>query len=122
MINKSSSQILIVEDEPSICFLLKDFLSLYELHSIIVQNPSNIDKIIEQNQFSLALLDYGLPNLNGLDIAEIIRKKEKDCYIVLMTGWFPQIDDIRTQLVDNILHKPFQLEELRRILDEQGFT
>ena len=49
--------------------------------------PSDVINYIEQNKVDVLILDINLKsNLNGCDIANIVRKKNKDCYIIFTTG------------------------------------
>ncbi len=48
---------------------------------------SDVLNYVEQNKVDVLILDINLKSdLNGCDIANIVRKKNKDCYIIFTTG------------------------------------
>ena len=67
---------------------------------------------------ALFLLDYQLPGMNGLELADHLRRREggKHCPILLMSADLPQengvLDHLRT------LQKPFDLEALLQLIAE----
>ena len=51
------------------------------------QNPSDLLKYVKDNPTNVVILDIDLNNdISGLDLAETIRKKDKNIYIIFITG------------------------------------
>ena len=49
-------------------------------------------KYVENNQFDVLILDINLHSkYTGLEIAEIVRKTNKNCYIIFTTGYFEHV-------------------------------
>jgi CheY-like chemotaxis protein len=69
----------------------------------------------------VALIDIGLPGLNGYEVARRIREHPKLCGILLVaqTGWGQEDDRRRSREAgfDEHLVKPVDLEDLTAILD-----
>jgi DNA-binding NtrC family response regulator len=60
-----------------------------------------------------------MPNVSGVGIISIIKKKHPQTPVVAITGWgeFPEAlaEEARA---DRILKKPFELEELSNVVEE----
>ncbi len=66
------------------------------------------------NDFELALLDLGLPDMDGLDLCQRIRAAQPGCVIVILTARDEEIDVVLglDAGADDYLTKPFRLAEL----------
>ncbi|GHO62847.1 hypothetical protein KSC_017390 [Ktedonobacter sp. SOSP1-52] len=67
---------------------------------------------------ALFLLDYQLPGMNGLELAEHLRRREggKQCPILLMSADLPQGNGALGHL--RTLQNPFDLEALLQLIAE----
>lgn len=110
-------KILMIEDDNAISDLLERYLinDGYEVTKCF--NGKDAIKNIDNNNYDLALLDLMLPDMNGLEICEYIRKKY--AYpIIMLTAKSDEIDKITglTLGADDYITKPFRpLELLARI-------
>lgn len=71
-------------------------------------------KFFLNDTFHLVLLDINLPKINGLDLCKLIREKDKQVPILMITA-FGDIDskmESFDQGADDYLVKPFHLKEL----------
>lgn len=70
--------------------ILNNIFIKYDLNAEIVYTTNNANDCISyvlNNRVNVLLLDISLEsNLNGLDIAKIIREQDKDCYIAFITA------------------------------------
>jgi len=69
----------------------------------------------------LVITDLGMPEVTGWDVARAVKARTPRLPVILLTGWGDQAaagagDEKR--LVDNIVAKPFRLEDLLRAIDE----
>jgi CheY-like chemotaxis protein len=69
-------RILVVEDHPSIRKILADLLTSYCHLSTADSGRDALEKI-EHNAPDLILLDLNLRDMNGLEIARLVRQNEK---------------------------------------------
>lgn len=109
-----AKKILLVEDEEH---LLKTILLNLELEGYEVKTAINgIDalKKFRSSPFDLILLDVMLPEMNGFDVCEEIRKENTRVPILFLTAKGASEDKIRGLKLgaDDYLTKPFNLEEL----------
>ncbi len=104
-------QILLVEDEESLMEVLTLNLSL-ENFEVTQAKTGNEALSLINNQFDLIILDVMLPEVNGFDICEIIRKKSK-VPILFISAKGTSNDKIKGLSIgaDDYLVKPFHLDE-----------
>lgn len=107
------SKILIVEDDRDIASLEKDYLEMSNFDVDIISDGSNINEQLENNNYSLILLDVMLPKVSGYDVCRIIRQKY-DMPIIMVTAKSDSIDKIRGLGLgsDDYITKPFDPAEL----------
>ena len=106
-------RILIIEDDPDIAALIKDYLDLENFDSVIEKDGSKGQERALKEAFSLILLDLMLPGKDGLSICKEIRSKV-DIPILMVTARIEDIDIIRALGLgaDDYITKPFSIAEL----------
>ncbi len=106
--------ILLVEDEEH---LLKTIQLNLELEGYTVTPAvTGIEALKEfrKNDFDLVILDVMLPEINGFDVCEEIRKENTQLPVLFLTAKSSSSDRIQGLKLgaDDYLTKPFNLEEL----------
>lgn len=115
----NNRRLLLVEDDESLGFLIKDSL---DASGWLVTRVSDGDKglsVFVSHSFDICLLDVMLPNRDGFDLASQIRKYDGTVPIVFLTARSHTADRIRGfQLgADDYVCKPFSIEELKYRLE-----
>jgi len=110
-------RILIVDDDEGLVHFLGRFFKRqgYDVHSC-TGGRTALD-YVARTQFDLILLDYKMPDLNGLDTLKEIRKSQVKTPVIIMTAYGTTetvIEAMRLGAYD-YLAKPFDREELRRV-------
>lgn len=107
-------KILLVEDEEHLLKIIRLNLDLegYSVTSAI--NGIEALKEFRRSAFDLILLDVMLPEMNGFDVCEAIRKENTQIPILFLTAKGSGEDRIHGLKLgaDDYLTKPFNLEEL----------
>lgn len=80
-------KILVVDDEPSFLEVIKMRLEANDYEVIIAANGKEALKKIEQERPDAVLLDILMPQLNGLKALEIIRRKDKDLPVFMISAF-----------------------------------
>ena len=110
---------LIDDDEGLIHFLGRFFQRKgYEV-SACLSGTSAIEKI-ESESFDLILLDYKMPDLNGIDILIKIRNSQIKTPVIIMTAYGTTelaIEAMKRGAYDYLI-KPFDRKELSRVVSE----
>ena len=80
------ARILTVDDEPLICRQIARILSKYghEVHQFY--SGQDALEAMHKMEFDLALVDYHLPVMDGLEILHHLRERQPGCVRILVTG------------------------------------
>jgi CheY-like chemotaxis protein len=114
--------ILVVEDNSDIRDTLRDLLVMCGHHVDVAEDgESGLEMILERRP-QVALIDIGLPGLDGYRVARAVRERENGggTRLIALTG-YGQPDDRRKALAagfDAHLVKPVDLEHLSEVLRE----
>jgi two-component system response regulator PhoP len=107
-------KILVVEDEAALQEQLKQAL---KKHGYAVEQAlDGEDGLYYATEFpiDMAIIDLGLPKLNGLDLITRLREQGKSFPILILTArsrWQEKVEGL-SRGADDYLVKPFQTEEL----------
>ena len=107
-----TEKIMIIDDEPDIIFLLRDFFLLNDYEVITAKSFDEATEKFEENP-DLILLDINMPDKNGLEFCKQIRNQTK-APIIFLTARANE-EDILTGLKmggDDYITKPFNIREL----------
>lgn len=87
--NKMKNRIMIVDDEPLICFHLSQALRCFcDFHGDVKTFANGRDAIKEMRRcfYAICFLDIYLPDLNGLDVMKEINEISPETHILVMTA------------------------------------
>ena len=108
------TKILLVEDDDSLGFVVKDNLEQegYEIDLQVTGKAGQ--RAFQQNQYDIFILDVMLPEMDGFTLAEYIRSTGSDVPIIFLTAKSLKEDRIKGLKLgaDDYLTKPFSIEEL----------
>jgi two-component system, OmpR family, alkaline phosphatase synthesis response regulator PhoP len=106
-------RILLVEDEPQIRKLMKLNLEMEGYEVVEAVDGLLALEYIDNQYFDLVVLDLMLPHIDGLQICETIRFKNKLIKIIIVSARDSVQDRIKGLKLgaDDYLTKPFELEE-----------
>ena len=107
------STILIVEDEPKISHLLRDYLQQAGYETRESLNFDQIQSWVEQEEINLILLDWMLPGMSGLEICQQLRTIST-VPILMITARVEEIDRLKglDSGADDYICKPFSPREV----------
>jgi len=124
----SELTLLLVEDEPNLGQTLRDYLRAKKFIVELAQSCAEAREKFTQHSPVIAILDIGLPDGSGIDLAREFRAKKKDCVLLFCTALndpFLRVEGLELGAEDYIT-KPFELKELTlrldRILKSRQFT
>ena len=112
---KPSLKVLIVEDDIQLSTAIMEFFTLKYFDSIVsVTTGLKAIHHIDTDTFDLYILDINIPEVNGLELLEYIRKVDIKTPIIMITASL-EIENF-THAFDNgcneYIKKPFHLKEL----------
>ena len=110
----STHKLLVLEDEKNVGLTLVERLRKEGFEVVWVESAKAAAQAIETSRFDLALLDVGLPDGNGFEVAEKIRAKQAATSVIFLTAFGGPEDRIRGLELgaEDYVVKPFHLKEL----------
>ncbi|WP_242318972.1 response regulator transcription factor [Bacillus cereus group sp. BfR-BA-01349] len=107
--------ILVIEDDQEIQELIKQFLMTQEYNVIVALDGLEGMKEFNKQAFDLILLDVMMPNLNGFEVAKMIRS-HSNIPIIMLTALEEEQDQIKgfDLGIDDYITKPFSFHVLMR--------
>jgi two-component system, chemotaxis family, CheB/CheR fusion protein len=117
---RQRKRILVVEDMKVQADMLVALLELHGHEVRAVNNGPDALKMLTEFLPDVALIDVGLPGMDGYSLARLIREQQKFNHIVLIaqTGWVGEEDQQRSRAAgfDHHLAKPIDYNRLAEIL------
>lgn len=112
--NMSKKRVLIVEDEPSLVFTLKDTLENEGYEVAIVEDGNDAIEKVPEFQPDLMLLDVMLPGMSGFEVCKQVREMKLNFPIIMLTARDQEIDKVTGLNIgaDDYITKPFGVKEL----------
>lgn len=114
LIMEETVKLLVVDDEDRIRRLLTMYLSRegYEIDEA-VDGQEALDKALE-NEYACILLDLMLPEMDGLEVLEMLREKKKMTPVILLTAKGEESDRVAgfETGADDYIVKPFSPREV----------
>ena len=109
-------RILVVDDDPNIIDILRHFFSSAGYEVIATSRGSEVLDLVAKSAPDMVLLDAIMPDLNGLEACKKLRAGEetKHVPIILTTGALMTSVDALKAGADDLLLKPFRLDDLRQ--------
>jgi PAS domain S-box-containing protein len=109
---------LVVDDMPEMSHLVKIYFTNSPIKVLEAAGPDECLALALSEQPDLILMDLNLAGADGRDLAQQLKEDQRTAQIpiVAMTGFMLDKDSL-TPLFDDLLAKPFHLQELQRVVD-----
>ncbi len=106
--------VLIIEDDPTIAGNIQKMLQIAQITSTISISGEQGMYRLETEKYDVVILDWMLPDMEGIEICKLIREKENKTPIIMLTAKSQLEDKIEglSTGADDYLTKPFAMEEL----------
>jgi two-component system, OmpR family, response regulator QseB len=107
-------RLLLVEDDLMLGEALQDALSPHSYVVDWVKDGESALQSLRREHFEIAILDIGLPGIDGIDVLKSLRKKKFELPVLLLTARDSLTDKVAglDAGADDYLLKPFDLDEL----------
>lgn len=108
------TKILLVEDDPNLGNLLKEYLDAKGYATTLAVNGKQGYDVFSKDKFNICILDVMMPVKDGITLAKEIRAIDVNIPIVFLTAKSMKEDAIEGFKVgaDDYITKPFSMEEL----------
>lgn len=118
-------KIILVDDEKRMCDSLTALLSDEGYQVEAFQNPAEAAEAIRRQRVDLVITDIKMPEVDGLELLQIVKQVDRDIPVILMTGYASlesAVEAISRGAYDYLM-KPVEFTQLdlavRRALDKR---
>ena len=119
------STILVVDDEPAICHMLRLALARCGHQAVVCADGQSAVDALAACSFAVALIDLNLPRIAGMRVFEAVRAARPDLPVVVMSGAFMDGEADSSDLLAtsaaapkaHLLPKPFRASALMPLLE-----
>jgi DNA-binding NtrC family response regulator len=120
MSNQSWNKVLIVDDEPTIRWVLAEALRGWGYETVEAETGAATLAALVTEQPEAVLLDINLPDSSGLDLLREIKRRSPQAAVIMITAetLFENAVAALRGGADDFIGKPINLEELRFALDQ----
>ncbi len=110
-------KILVVEDEKSLCDVIKFKLDHLGIETVVVNSAEEAIEILKKDGIDLIWLDLTLPKMGGLEFLEVLRNNQewqnKKVIVVAVAG----SDEIKEKtrkmgVIDHIIKNEIKLDDI----------
>lgn len=107
------NKILIIDDDKELCSLIKQSVLQENIQADYCHLGTSGLQMLKDNHYQLVILDVMMPDIDGFEILELIRK-ESNLPILMFTSKNDSISKVRGLRAgaDDYLTKPFDMDEL----------
>jgi len=119
-LNTDEKVVLVVDDDPSICGILKDVISARGNKVVTVGRIEDAIEQVKKQHFHLMFLDWTLPGMSGFEALSALKAEDDGIAVVVITGY----GDILTPKekgslgIQLLITKPFQLSEIINVINK----
>ena len=108
------SKILIVEDDPEIAMLERDYLEIEGFETQVTDNGQMAITQAVTGDYDLILLDLMLPGMDGFEVCRRVRESGSSTPILMLTAREEEADKVLGLELgaDDYITKPFSVREL----------
>lgn len=118
--DRTRTRILIVDDETTITWLLKEGLA--EMADEVVSAASGQEalQLLAATSFDVLITDYKMSDMDGLILAEHVKRLQPQARVIMLTAYGSDWLNQRAAEtgIEHLLNKPVRLTEIRRLVLE----
>jgi len=113
-----NKRILVVDDEPAICDVLRDLLGSPNLTVEIARDVRSALQRVEEH-WDVAVVDLSLPGGSGLEVLHALKRSNPETPVILMTAYASVQTAIQAmrQGAYDFITKPFDLDEFQILVE-----
>ena len=82
-----NKKVLIIDDDPSICLLLKKYLNQKDFEAYDAQNGHNALEFLSKKEVDVILCDFRLPDEDGIELLKKFKEINPEAIVIIITGY-----------------------------------
>jgi len=113
-------RILVIEDNIDAADSLVQLLEIYGHQAKAAYTAREALELIKTFHADIALLDIGLPDINGYDVAAEIRRFNQKIFLIALTGYAQDIARAQAAGFNHYMTKPIMLDRLQQLINREA--
>lgn len=116
----SNIEVMVLDDEPTVCERLKDFLEKKGMNVEAFIDSGTAVARLSQKRFQVVVTDLKMKGPTGLDVLVAIKKQSLPTQVIIITGYRTIEATRAAEFVGayGFLDKPFQMDELYGLVEK----
>ena len=117
---EKKNKILIVDDEPAVCNMLKKFLTKKGYKASIALSGEEALKKIKRERPKIALLDIRMPDMDGIQTLKEVKKLRPETMVIMMTAYSmdEMVHKALEEKASDIIYKPFEIAKVLSLIKD----
>ncbi|MBN1970623.1 MAG: HDOD domain-containing protein [Candidatus Delongbacteria bacterium] len=114
-----SKTVLFIDDDENILKSLRRTVLKSDFTSIFCNNTDKIKEFIEKNDIEIAVVDFSMPKMSGIEVLRHIRDHNPEIVRILLCDYISANDSYFSMLkglTTGILHKPWSNDQLNNYI------
>jgi DNA-binding response OmpR family regulator len=107
---------VIIEDDADVGHLIQGILEMAGLRSLLTATGAEGVAAITDHSPDVVILDFGLPDITGLEVIKRVRDFS-NVHILVLTGHRDRSGALIAAGADAVMAKPFRVQTLREHID-----
>jgi DNA-binding NtrC family response regulator len=119
MASLNSLRILILDDEKLVRDELEEFLIDPNFSLFKAERPSEAFNLMSEHEIDIAIVDINLPEMNGLDVLEKVKKEYPEIEVIMISG-YSEMDSVIHAMrlgASDFFTKPFRLRDVESAIE-----
>jgi DNA-binding NtrC family response regulator len=113
--------ILVIDDEVGVCWAIAAIARGEGWPTLLAQNGKDACEIIENHSIRMAFIDIKLPDIDGFELAKIIKKKHANLPVVFISAFYSLGDRaveerLSIESKEEFISKPFRNSKIREAI------
>ena len=114
LIDGTEGRALVIDDDDGVRRFIVECLEMFGYDVTEASTGREGLMLLSDRAPDLMVVDFAMPGMNGLEVAQVARELMPDLPIVLATGYADTEDTAGSQMISTMLRKPFQVDDLLR--------
>ena len=114
---KVGMKLLVLDGNPTISEVLSSYMRLLGHEVDEAGDGREAIRQLQINRYDIVITDSEITSIDGPEICKFIKSHFQDTYVIGMSGYLSALTDLKKAGADICISKPFNLDELKTILE-----
>jgi DNA-binding NtrC family response regulator len=118
-VHMNDFEILFVDDDKDILFIVERYLSRQGYKVSVVDNGIDALGLVKKKDFDIVFTDFKMPEFDGLELLAAIKEYRPETEVVIVTGYGTMESAVKAMKFGSYdyIQKPFKLDVLKTLID-----